>query len=117
MAGINYTQFQAFATKLISEFGMKAVLRRLTDTPTDRPCTVVIWDYNPRDQASELANPTDRKVIIAVAGLLNEPPDNERDQLVPLIGPDANVAMPFTSPVKIIAPAGIVVVYQSTVRR
>lgn len=116
-SSINYTQFQTLANTLIAQFGMAASLRRLTDSPTDRPCTIVIWDYNPRDQASQLANPTDRKVLIAVQGVENEPPDNEQDMLVPLVGPDANNAMPFTSPVKIVAPAGIVVVYESTVRR
>lgn len=113
----NYNGMQSTATSLIAKFGMAASLRRLTDSPTDRPCTIVIYDYMPRDAASQLANPTDRKVIISVDGLLDEPPDNEKDQLVPLIGPDANVPLPFTSPVKIYAPAGTVLCYESTVRR
>jgi hypothetical protein len=111
-----YEEMLAVANTLLSPppvgFGMKASLRRLTDSPTDRECTIAIIDYQPRDAASQLANPTDRKVLIAATpGILAEPPDNEKDKLVPLIGPDANVILPFTSPVKIYAPAGIVLLY------
>lgn len=113
----NYDNMQAVATKLIAQFGMAAVLRRLTDTPTDRACTICIYDYAPRDPATQLANPTMRKVIISVTGLAGEPPDNEQDQLVPLSGPDANVAMRFAQPVKLYAPAGIVLCYDCVVRR
>ena len=119
MAAFNYPAMRAVADKLIGQFGMPASLRRLSDNPTDRPCWIVITEYDPKDAATQLANPTDRKVLIS-AGLGSvpaEPPDNERDQLVVLTGPDAGNVLPFTSPVKIYAPAGIVVLYESTVRR
>src|SRR5581483_8534889 len=103
-----YPQMLAVADALIEEFGMTANLVRANGTPASRSCVCVIYDYMPRDRATDLANPTDRKVIIA-AGLGDVaayPPDNEQDKLVPLIGPDAGVLLPFTSPVKIFAPAG-----------
>jgi hypothetical protein len=116
MATFDYAAMQSIANSLLTEFGMSAVLRRASADPTDRPCIVAITDYMPKDRANELANPTDRRVYISAVSL-EVPPDNELDVLVPLIGPDANVTLPFTSPVKIFAPAGIVVLYECTVRR
>lgn len=116
MATFNYNAAQATADKLIKFFGMSAVLRRVSASPTDRPCVVAITDYLPKDRATQLANPTDRVVYMSAVGI-EVPPDNELDVLVPLVGPDANITLPFTSPVKIIAPAGIVALYQFTVRR
>jgi len=107
---------QATATQLIAQFGMPGILRRLTDTPTDRTCTICIYDYSPRDPQTQLANPTMRKVLISVAGVLTEPPDNEQDRLVPSTGPDANAVLRFVQPVKIYAPAGIVLCYDCVVQ-
>jgi hypothetical protein len=120
MAGFDYLGSRATADKLIKKFGMKAVLRRTTDTPSDRPCWVVIIDELPRDAATELTNPTDRRVIMAADGLDSEPPSNEHDQLVTFIQPGGtiqNEVLPFTCPVKKYAPAGITVAYEFTVRR
>lgn len=114
-----YPQIRSIADNLIQQFGMEANLVRANGSPASRSCWVVIYDYDPRDRATQLANPTDRKIIIS-AGLGDMPtipPDNELDQLQVLIGPDAGVSIPFTSPVKIFAPAGIIVLYESTVRR
>jgi hypothetical protein len=120
MAGFDYLGTRATADKLIHKFGMAAVLRRATDTPTDRPVWVVIVDEMPRDDASQLTNPTDRKVIMSAVGLDSEPPDNERDLLVTFIQPGGTVqneVLPFTCPVKKYAPAGVTVAYDFTVRR
>lgn len=120
MAGFDYLGSRATADKLIHKFGMRAVLRRAADTPTDRPCWVVIIDELPRDAATELTNPTDRRIIMSAVGLDSEPPDNERDQLVTFIQPggvEQNELLPFTCPVKKYAPAGITVAYEFTVRR
>jgi len=122
MAGFNYLGTRATADKLIKRFGMKAALRRAGDTPTDRECWVCIYDYMPSDKATALANPTDRKVIMSVGlgAVLNEPPDNEKDQLVTFIQPAGTVqneVLPFTCPPKPFAPAGVNVLWEFTVRR
>lgn len=122
MALFDYVRSKATADRLIQKFGMNAVLRRTTDTPTDRPCRVCIVDYMPRDQASQLTNPTDRRVYMSAVGLEGEPPDNEQDQLVTFVQPPTNPpvvneVLPFTCPVKPLAPAGVVVCYEFTVRR
>ena len=122
MAGtFNYRALAAVADKLILQFGMAASLRPVgaTDSSQDRPCTIVITEYDPHDAATQLTNPTDRKILIApgLGAVPGQPPDNEKDQIVVLIGPDAGRVLPFTSPVKLYSPAGITVLYESTVRR
>lgn len=120
---ISYPAMRAVADRLIKKFGMQAVLRRgASPSQVDRVCYVVITDYLPRDAASQLANPTDRRVIMS-AGLGDvpgTPPDNEQDQLVTFVQPlgtMVNEILPFTCPVKPISPAGVVVCYEFTVRR
>jgi hypothetical protein len=122
MAVFDYIKTRNTGDRLVKKFGMAAVLRRTTDTPSDRPCWVVVVDEMPRDAASQLANPTDRKVLMAAGGMDGKPPDNERDQLVTFVQPPALVpvekeVLPFTCPVKKYAPAGITVLYEFTVRR
>ena len=123
MSGFDYLNTRATADKLLQKFGMAAVLRRTTDSPTDRPCLVLIVDEMPRDASTQLANPTDRRVIMSATGLDAEPPDNEQDQLVTFVQPPAtlspqeNEVLPFTCPVKKYAPAGVTVLYEFTVRR
>ena len=122
MAVFDYIKTRDIGDRLVKKFGMAAVLRRTTDTPTDRPCWVLVVDEMPKDAASQLANPTDRRIIMSAAGLDGEPPDNERDQLVTFVQPPApvpveNETLPMTCPVKKYAPAGITVLYEFTVRR
>ena len=124
MAAFDYPQTQLDADALIRDFGMGAVLRRAS---VDRPCTVCIIEYNPREKPAELANPTDRKVIMSpldpTTGLPQAiPPDNELDQLVtfvqpPTNSPVVNEILPLTCKPKPTAPAGIVVLWEFTVRR
>jgi hypothetical protein len=112
MASFNYPAMRGTADKLIMKFGAEAALRR---NGVDRVCWVVLDDIRPREAANTLANPTDYHVIMS-AGLGDvptTPPDNEQDQLVTSDGQ----VRPFTSPVKPISPAGVVVVYEFTVRR
>ena len=121
MSGFDYLGSRATADRLITKFGMKASLRR---NGTDRDCYVVIVDYMPSDKATEMTNPTDRKVVMS-AGLGDvptTPPVNEKDQLVTYFQPpdDPPVVkeiLPFTCPVQPISPAGVVVAYEFTVRR
>jgi len=113
----DYLGTRATASKLIRKFGMQATLRRGTD---ERDCYVVIVDYMPVDRATQLANPTDRKVIMDATGLDDMPPDNELDVLVTYVQPAGTVqdeVLPFTCPVKPTRPAGVTVVYEFTVRR
>jgi hypothetical protein len=122
VASFDYGRSRATADRLIRKFGMQGVLRRATTSPTDRPVWVLIVDELPRDQASQLANPTDRNVIMSAVGLDDMQPDNEQDQLVTFVQPPTNPpvekeVLPFTCPVKKIAPAGITVLYEFTVRR
>jgi hypothetical protein len=124
MSTFNYIRSRTVADKLIQKFGMAAVLRPVgaVDASQDRSCWVVITDYNPRDQETKLANPTDRKVIMSagLGAVPNAPPNNETDLLVTFVQPGGTVqneVLPFTSPVKPFSPAGVVVVYEFTVRR
>ena len=122
----NYQKTQVDADNLLLEFGMGAVLRRVTATPTDRPCTVCIIDYLSREKQAELANPTDRKVIMSpldpTTGLPLVAPDNELDQLVtfvqpPTNSPVVNEILPLTCTPRPTAPAGVIVLWEFTVRR
>ena len=122
MAQFDYLGTRATADRLIQRFGMAAVLRR-TGSP-DRPCFVAIIDNEPTDKATALTNPTDRRVLLSASGAEIEatPPDNESDLLVTFVQPPTNPpvqdeVLPFTCPVKKYAPAGIVVLYEFTVRR
>lgn len=117
----DYLDSRATADELIAEFGMKASLRR---GATDRVCWIAITDWMPREEATQLVNPTDRKIIIS-AGLGDVPgmpPDNEQDKLVTYVQPMANPpvvreVLAFICPVTPISPAGIDVAYLATVRR
>jgi hypothetical protein len=123
----DYIQTQADADALLQEFGMAAILRRESVNPTDRPCTVCIIEYNPREKPADLANPTDRRVILSpldpTTGLpLALPPDNELDQLVTFVQPPTsppvvNEKLPLTCKPKPTAPAGVTVLWEFTVRR
>lgn len=119
----NYVRTRAIGDKLVKKFGMRAVLRRASDISADRECWVVIPEYLSRENPSQMTNPTDRQVFIA-AGLgdvPDQPPNNELDQLVTFVQPEGVVqdeVLPFTAAsVKPISPAGIVVLWQATVRR
>lgn len=121
MSTFDYDGLRDEADLLLQEFGMAAVLRR---DGVDRPCLVVIIETYPRDRANQLANPTDRRVLISAATpeVRATPPDNELDQLVTFVQPPANPPveekpLPFAAPVKKYAPAGVVVLYEATVRR
>ncbi len=118
----DYVGTRETADRLILRFGMKAYLRR---AGIDRDCWVVIIDYMPHERAAQLTHPTDRRVIISagLGAVPSEPPDFEAgDLLVTFVQPQTNPpiqheVLPFTSPVKITAPAGVIVLYEATVRR
>lgn len=118
-----YQQILAVADQLIGEYGMSASLRSNADG-TLRPCTIIIPDYSPRDAQTQLANPTDRTVLFAagLGDLPNAAPDWENEQLVTYIQPPADPPvideiLPFTMPLKLYSPGGVVVLYECTVKR
>lgn len=123
--GFDYVQTQSDADALIQEFGMGAVLRR--GGIPDRPCTVCIIEYTPREKPSSLANPVDRRVIMSpldptTGQPLGVSPDNELDQLVTFVQPPSatpvvNEILPLTCKPKPTAPAGVIVLWEFTVRR
>jgi hypothetical protein len=115
----DYNEANADADELITEFGMDAVLRR--EGIDDRLCRVAIID-GPRERPGELANPTDRKVYMSAANaeVIATPPDDEKDVLVTFVQPDGTVedeTLPMTCKPKRLAPAGINVFWEFTVRR
>lgn len=124
VAGFDYKQAITDADNLIAYFGMGAVLRRVGSIPEDRPCTVAIIEYDPHEKAADLANPTDRKVVMSAKTpeVVSTPPDNELDQLVTFVQPLTNPPvvheiLPLTCKPKPTAPAGVTVLWEFTVRR
>jgi hypothetical protein len=122
MAQFDYVCTRATGDRLVKKFGMKAALRR---GGIDRDCYVVMPEYLSSEKPSEMTNPTDRQVYIAagLGAVPTTPPDNEVDQLVTYVQPlgtppVVDEILPFTAAsVKPIRPAGIVVLWQATVRR
>ena len=113
----NYAQAQADADTLIQEFGMEAALRRAN---VDRPCLVVVVEYDPHEKPADLTTPTDRRVIMSALDEIA--PDNEQDQLVTFVQPMTsppviNEILPMTCKPKPTAPGGVVVLWEFTVRR
>lgn len=124
MAKFDYQGAIADAANLLDFFGMDAVLRRAGSSPEDRPCVVAIISYDPREKPADLANPTDRKVIMSAANSEVQlmPPDNELDQLVTFVQPPTNPpvvdeVLPLTCKPKKTAPAGVTVIWEFTVRQ
>ncbi len=119
----DYAAMAAVADELIQEFGMEATLTGITDPSRNRACFVAVLEYKPKDAATQLANPTDRWVLIdpLFGGVQQLPPDKEHDQLVTYLQPASvppvvDEILPFTMPVKPLRPAGLVVLYESYVR-
>lgn len=120
----DYPQATKDADDLITYFGMDAVLRRKGSSPEDRPCRLVIIEYLPREKPSDLANPTDRKVILSAKNeeIRLMPPDNEQDEVVTFVQPPTNPpvideVLPMTCKPKKTAPAGVTVLWEFTVRQ
>lgn len=123
-AKFDYVGMTKDANDLITFFGMDAVLRREGSSPTDRPCVVAIIEFDPRARPADLANPTDRKVIMSAANSEVQlmPPDNELDKLVTFVQPPSDPPvvdqiLPLTCKPKKTAPAGHTVVWEFTVHR
>jgi len=120
----DYEQAITDADNLIQFFGMDAVLRRAGSSPEDRPCRIAIIEYTPHEKPSDLANPTDRRVIMSAKNSEVQlmPPDNEQDELVTFVQPPTNPpvvneVLPLTCKPKQTAPAGVTVLWEFTVRQ
>lgn len=123
----DYPQSIKDADELITYFGMDAVLRREGSSPLDRPCRVVVIKNNPREKPSELANPVDSKVIMSASNseVKLMPPDNELDKLVTFVQPAPadrsqwveEKVRPLTCKPEALAPGGITVIWEFTVRQ
>ncbi|SRR6266403_899990 len=74
----NYNRSQNVATKLLTKYGSRAVLRRLSG---DRDIIAVETDFTPQERIGKLVNPTDRIFLIS-AKKLEPAPNNDRDILV-----------------------------------
>lgn len=123
-AKFDYLDAQMTADELIQYFGMDAVLRRAGGSPVDRPCRIAIVEYRPREKPADLANPTDRYVIMSAENeeVQAVPPDDEQDVLVTFKQPASDPPVEdellvLTCKPKVTAPAGIPVCYEFTVRR
>ncbi|KNY21589.1 hypothetical protein [Methylobacterium sp. ARG-1] len=91
----DYARAVRTANRLIAKFGQPGAIRRGSNTsggdstnsqastpggaaePTDHPCTLVVLDYSEQERASSLIEQTDRKVLIARAGLDIEPTNDD----------------------------------------
>lgn len=121
MTTFDYLETREAADELIQEFGMKA---SLLSNGVYRDCWVVITEYNPVVAATQLTNPTDRVVLISagLGDIPTSPPTFPDDVLVTYKQPASNPpvqdeVLPFTMPVKLYSPAGIPVLYQTSVKR
>lgn len=117
-----YTDMLNVADTLITQYGMVAALRN-NATGALRECFVALTEYMPRDAMTQLANPTERTIIFAagLGDIPNAAPDWENEQVVtykqpPENPPVINEILSFSMPLKLYAPGGIVVLYQTNVR-
>lgn len=105
---------RATATRMISKFGTRAILRRANG---DRECIACEIDFTPRPRDGQLRNPVDRVVLVAADGL-SVPPDAEKDHLV-WLDPDSGAEMEsirLAAPIGKFAPAGVVVYWELQAR-
>lgn len=112
----NYIRSQAVADKMITKYGMRAVLRR--DSLPDRDCIVTETQYTPAERAGKLINPTDR-IFLMNARNLALPPLQGTDTLVTFVQPEGIVedeVLKLTQKPGRLAPAGIVVYWEVVVR-
>lgn len=106
----NYTRSQNVATKLLTKYGARAVLRRTTG---DRDCICVETDYTPQERIGKLVNPTDRVFLISAKDL-DPGPNHERDILVTFKedGTTEDEHLKITRPAGRLKPGAIVIYYE-----
>lgn len=110
----DWTSRRTTATRMISKYGCRAILRRSTG---DRNCIACMVEATPRPHQGELRNATER-IVLVVADGLTVPPDAEKDHLIwldPVTGVELE-NLRLIAPIGKLAPAGIVVYWELQVR-
>jgi hypothetical protein len=105
---------RATATRMITKYGCRAILRRDSG---DRDCTACMVDFLPRSHQGELRNTPDRTFLVVAEGL-TVPPDAEKDRLV-WLDPDTGAEVEnlrLIAPIGKIAPAGVVLYWELQAR-
>lgn len=106
---------RATATRMITKYGCRAILRRTNGG--DRDCTACMIDFMPRSHQGELRNMPDRMILVAATGL-ELAPDAEKDHLV-WLDPDTGAEVEnlrLIAPIGKFAPAGVVVYWELQAR-
>jgi hypothetical protein len=106
----NYQRSQNVATKLLTKYGTRAILRRQSG---DRDCIVVETDFTPMERLGKLVNPTDRIFLIS-AKSLDPAPNAEKDILVTLQsdGVTEDEHLKFARPTGRLKPGDTVIYYE-----
>jgi hypothetical protein len=111
--GYDWASSRATATRMITKYGARAVLRRASG---DRDCTACMVDFTPRSNPGQLRNMPDRTFLVVAD--LTVPPDAEQDHLVwtdPETGAQEDLRL--VAPIGKIAPAGVVLYWELATRR
>lgn len=106
---------RATATRMITKYGCRAILRRADG---DRDCVACEVMQAPRSHQGELRNAPDREFLLVAEGL-DVAPDAEKDHLV-WLDPDTGTEVEnlrLIAPIGRIAPAGIVLYWELQARR
>lgn len=114
----NYTKAAATAARLIANFGATSTLTQTvntgtaynpTQTETDYTCTAVTLEWENSEIDGTLIKASDRKILISTSGLTITPAIGDKIT----IGSDV---LRLVEPFKPLAPAGIVVYYETNAR-
>jgi len=106
---------RATASRMISKYGCRAILRRASG---DRDCVACMIDFMTRGHEGQLRNSPDRMILLSATGL-DVAPDAEKDHLV-WLDPDTGAEVEnlrLIAPIGKFAPAGVVVYWELQARR
>ena len=112
---MNYLKLQEKATKLITKYGMKAILRRAGE---DRECIVVMMDQQPMEHSGQLLDQVPMSFMISATNLIPGP-DMAKDVLVtldPTTG-DEVMKLKIVRPPEQFAPAGVILYWEVLAKR
>jgi hypothetical protein len=124
-AAFDYAGLLVTVDQIMQEFGMVASLQMLNGGAV-RPCWACITKFNPMDMATQLANPTERQILIdpLYADAPIAQPDWQYERLVTYNQPApkwptgvVNENLSFKEPIELVSPAGITVLYICTVKK
>lgn len=111
-----YKKLQGYTDRTLRTLGMPALLRRVG--ADDRSCTVVMDSFSALERMGRTLDPLDTKAYIS-AKSLTLPPDSEKDRLVTLVPGTTTEEAQYriVDRPRPVAPAGVVLLYEMTVRR